>query len=89
MNFVQQIQYYLFQYYGIDWLITFMIFASIFLLGNKRIGFIFGILGQIFAFIFSFQIGSIANGFMASILFILYFRGYLKWKTDDQKLASK
>ena len=78
---MEQIRYYAFQYYGIDWIITLLVFAGIFLLGDKKkAGFIVGMISSVFAFLFSFQIGSIANGVTSVVLFVLYLQGYLKWK---------
>ncbi len=85
MELISQIQHYAFQYYGIDWIITFMVFAGIFLLGEKqKLWFIVGMISTIFAFGFSFQIGSIANGITAVVLFGLYLRGYLKWRKEER-----
>jgi len=87
MEILEQIQHYAFQYYGIDWIVTFTVFIGIFMLGDaKRAGFAVGMFSATFAFIFSFQIGSIANGVTALILFFLYLRGYIKWH-KDLKLA--
>lgn len=78
---MEQIKHYAFQYYGVDWTVTVLVFAGIFLLGDKKkAGFIVGMVSSIFALIFSFQIGSIANGATSVVLFVLYLRGYLKWK---------
>lgn len=76
---------YTFQYYGVDWIVTFTVFAGLFLLGDKKkTGFVVGIISTIFAFIFSFQIGSIANGITSIVLFWLYLRGYLKWVKQER-----
>lgn len=81
MNLTEQIKHYAFQYYGVDWIVTVLVFAGIFLLGDKKkAGFIVGMASSVFAFLFSFQIGSIANGVTSVVLFVLYLRGYLKWK---------
>lgn len=78
---MEQIKHYAFQYYGIDWIVTVLVFTGIFLLGDKKkAGFIVGMVSSVFAFLFSFQIGSIANGVTSVVLFVLYLRGYLKWK---------
>jgi hypothetical protein len=79
VDLIEQIKRYVFQYYGIDWIVTLTVFAGIFLLGDKKMaGFIVGMISATFAFIFSFQIGSMANGVTAVVLFFLYLRGYLK-----------
>lgn len=84
MEALQQIKHYLFQYYGIDWVVTLTVLIGIFLLGDKKkLGFIIGMISATFAFVFSFQIGSIANGVTSIILFSLYFRGYVKWKKQE------
>ena len=84
MNFISQLKHYAFQYYGIDWLVTITVFVGIFLLGDKKkMGFIVGMISSSFAFVFSFQIGSIANGVTAIILFILYLRGFWKWRKQE------
>lgn len=78
---MEQIKHYAFQYYGVDWIVTVLVFTGIFLLGDKKkAGFIVGMVSSVFAFLFSFQIGSIANGVTSVVLFVLYLRGYLKWK---------
>ena len=85
MVMLEQIKHYAFQYYGIDWLITLTVFAGIFLLGDKKKpGFIIGMISAILAFIFSFQIESIANGVTSLVLFGLYLRGFLKWKKSEK-----
>ncbi|MCK5607824.1 hypothetical protein KAR91_38445 [Candidatus Pacearchaeota archaeon] len=76
----EQIQHFAFQYYGLDWVIAICVFVSIFLLGNeKKNGFAIGVLSSGLGLVFSFQIGSIANGIMSAILIFLYMRGYFKW----------
>lgn len=81
MDILEQIKHYAVQYYGVDWMVALAIFAGIFLLGNERkAGFIMGMLSVVFGLIFSFQIQSIANGIASFMLFILYLRGYLKWR---------
>jgi hypothetical protein len=81
MQLLSQIQHYAFKYYGVDWVIALTVFAGIFLLGDKKkLGFMLGMISSIFGVIFSFQIGSIANGLTSVFLFILYLRGYVKWK---------
>ncbi len=80
MDLFEQIKFYSFQYYGVDWLITFLTFGGIFLIGDKnKKGFILGMLSSLLAFIFSFQIGSIANGVTSIFLFGLYLRGLINW----------
>ena len=80
MDLFEQIKFYSFQYYGVDWLITFLTFGGIFLIGDKnKKGFILGMLSSLLAFIFSFQIGSIANGVTSIFLFGLYLRGLIIW----------
>jgi len=80
MDLFEQIKFYTFQYYGIDWLITLLTFAGIFLIGNKnKKGFILGMSSSLLAIAFSFQIGSIANGVTAVLLFVLYLRGLINW----------
>ena len=80
MSFLFILSQYAFQYYGIDWIVTLTGFTAIFLLGNKkREGFIFGMIASFFGFIFSFQVGSLANGISSSVLFVLYCRGYMRW----------
>lgn len=86
MEILEQIKHYALQYYGIDWIITLTVFAGIFLLGDKKkLGFIIGMISTAFALVFSFQIGSIANGVTAIILFSLYLRGYIKWMKPNEK----
>ena len=83
-HFIDQLIHYAFQYYGIDWIVTATVFIGIFLLGDKKkAGFIVGMVSSTFAFVFSFQIGSIANGVTAAVLFILYLRGFLKWRLSE------
>lgn len=75
-----QITTYLFQYYGVDWIVMITVFVAMFLLGDKkRSGFIVGMISASFAFIFGIQVGSIANIIIGVVLFILYLRGYMKW----------
>ncbi|UCE66816.1 MAG: nicotinamide mononucleotide transporter [Candidatus Zixiibacteriota bacterium] len=89
MELLSQIRHYAFQYYGVDWAVTLMVFIGIFLLGDKKkAGFLLGMLSAALAFIFSFQIGSIANGVTALVLFILYFRGYWKWRKVERNPAG-
>lgn len=81
MQILEQIKHYAIQYYGLDWLITLAVFVSIFFLGDKKkLGFIIGMISAVLTFIFSFQIGSIANGVTAIGLFVLYLRGFIKWR---------
>ena len=78
---LEEIKHLAFQYYGIDWIVTLTVFAGLFLIGDKKkFGFVMGMISAIFAFIFSFQIGSIANGLTAIVLLGLYLRVYLKWQ---------
>ncbi len=87
MDFWDKILQYTFQYYGVDWAVTLTVFAGLFLIGDKKIaGFIIGMISAILGFIFSFQIGSIANGATAVVLFILYLRGYIKWQRAEKSL---
>ncbi|MFH1253294.1 MAG: PnuC protein [Candidatus Uhrbacteria bacterium] len=80
MDLLEQIKFYIFQYYGVDWLITLLTFVGIFLIGDKnKKGFIFGMSSSLLALVFSFQIGSIANGVTAIFLFGLYLRGLINW----------
>lgn len=75
MDIIEQIKFYAFQYYGIDWIVTLTVFAGVFLLGDKKkSGFFVGMFSSVIGFIFSFQIGSIANGVISLVLFILYLR---------------
>ena len=81
MDFITQIKNYAFKYQGIDWLVALTVFIGVFLLGDKKkLGFIAGMMSSTFGLIFSFQIGSVANGLTSIILFFLYLRGYLNWK---------
>lgn len=81
MELLQQAGHYAFQYYGIDWGVTITVFIGIFLIGDKkRSGFVVGMISAIFGLIFSYQIGSIANAVTSFIIFLLYFRGFLKWQ---------
>ncbi len=80
------LQEYFFQYYGIDWIVTLTVFIGIFLLGEKKkMGFIVGMISEVFAFVLSFQIKSVANGVTAIILFSLYFRGYVRWVQSERE----
>jgi len=82
MGFLEQIGHYAFQYYGVDWAVTLTVFISLFKLGDKNIaGFLIGMLSAVLALAFSFQIGSIANGVTSVMIFLLYVRGYLKWRS--------
>ena len=54
----------------------------------ERESFIMGMFSATFAFVFSFQIGSIANGVTAVVLFALYLRGWLKWRRGALKPAG-
>jgi len=84
MEFWAQLRHYAFQYYGIDWAITLTVFAGLFLIGDKKkSGFIVGMASSTLAFAFSFQIGSIANAVTAVTLFVLYLRGYIKWRRSE------
>jgi len=90
MGVYEQLQQWFFQYYGVDWAITLTVFISLFLIGDKRItGFIVGMTSATLALAFSFQIGSVANGVTALMLFGLYLRGYMKWRRmeSQEKLA--
>lgn len=85
MHFWAEVQHYTFQYYGVDWLITLTAFTGIFLLGEKKKeGFILGMISSAVGIIFSFQIGSIANGITSLVLFFFYLRGYIKWRTTPE-----
>lgn len=67
-------------YYGVDWMILVLVFASVFALGEKkRIGFALAMGSSALGVLFSVQVGSIANGISSFVLFFLNLRGYLKW----------
>lgn len=84
MSWLPTLSHYALQYYGIDWIITLTGFTAIFLLGDKkRGGFILGMIASFFGLIFSFQVGSIANGISSTVLFVLYGRGYMRWLRGD------
>jgi len=86
MDIMHQVGHYAFQYYGVDWAVTLTVFIGLFLLGDKKIaGFWVGMASATLAFIFSFQIGSIANGVTAAVLFALYLRGLLRWRAMERK----
>ena len=85
MEILSQIKHYAFQYYGVDWAVTLTVFIGLFMIGDKKVaGFIVGMISSTIAFAFSFQIGSIANGVTAAVLFGLYLRGYIKWKRSEK-----
>lgn len=91
MQLLEHAQQWFFQYYGVDWAVALTVFVAMFLIGDKKIaGFWVGMLSASLAFIFSFQIGSVANGVTAAVLFALYFRGFLKWRAmaAAEKLAA-
>lgn len=86
-----QLPQWFFQYYGVDWAVTLTVFIGLYMIGDKKIaGFIVGMTSATLAFAFSFQIGSVANGVTALMLFGLYLRGYLKWRRTEatEKLAT-
>lgn len=90
MEILSQFTNYALRYGGIDWVVTITVFVGIFLLGDKKkLGFAVGMISAAFAFIFSFQIKSIANGITAIVLFCLYLRGYINWNKDDGKNSLK
>ena len=71
----------LLRYSGVDWIVTCAGFTSLYLLGNKcRTGFLFGTIAAAFGILFSYQIGSIANGISSTAFLVLNIRGYLKWR---------
>ena len=85
MDFWTRVTHYAFQYYGVDWAVTLTVFAGLFLIGDKKkAGFLVGMASSTLAFAFSFQIGSIANGVTAAMLFLLYLRGYIKWYASEK-----
>lgn len=72
-----------FQYYGIDWSVTLTVFLGIFLLSEKkRSGFLVGMLSAVLSLVFSVQIRSVAAGMTALVVFFLYLRGFVRWRTD-------
>lgn len=86
MDFSALFQEYVWQYYGVDWLVTVTVFIGIFLLGEKKkMGFIVGMVSAILSLIFSFQIKSVANGVTSVVLFCLYLRGYWNWIRTEKK----
>jgi len=86
MELLSQIEHYAFQYYGVDWAVMLTVFIAIFLLDDRRrTGFAVGMISAVFGLLFSFQIGSIANGLASIIVFFLYLRGYLKWEKRARK----
>jgi len=88
MEVFEQIKHYVFHYYGIDWVVTLTVFAGIFLLSDKKkLGFVVGMISATVGFIFSFQIGSIANGVTSIVLFFLYLRSYIKWTKPSKESA--
>lgn len=90
MELYHAVTHAMFQYYGIDWLVTFTAFACLFLIGERnRLGFAIGMLSAAFGVIFSFQIGSIANGVSSIVVFGLYLRGFMQWReTAAVSIAS-
>lgn len=91
MDGLAQVQQWFCQYYGVDWAVTLTVFIGLFLIGDRKIaGFIVGMTSAMLAFVFSFQIGSVANGVTALMLFGLYLRGYLNWRRLEarEKLAT-
>ncbi len=81
MDILMRLQHDAFQYYGVDWFVMLTVFAGIFLLGDrKRTGFIVGMLSAATGIVFSYQIGSVANGISSLVLLGLYLRGYMHWK---------
>jgi hypothetical protein len=86
MQLLEHAQLWFFQYYGVDWAVALTVFVGLFLIGDKKIaGFWVGMLSASLAFIFSFQIGSVANGVTAAVLFTLYLRGFLKWRAMERE----
>lgn len=74
------IQHAALQYYGVDWLVMLTAFACLFYLGEKnRTGFLVGMVSASAGLVFSYQIGSIANGISSMVVLFLYLRGYLRW----------
>jgi len=69
-----------FIYFGIDWIGAFMLFMSMYLLGDgKRTGFFFGILGCLLMLVFSILAGSLGSFVLNVVLSGLNLRGYLRW----------
>ncbi len=81
MSIFEVIYHTLTRYYGVDWLVTVTVFLGVFLLGDKRrAGFLVGMISAFASLVFSFQVGSVANGVTSVVLFVLYARGYAKWR---------
>lgn len=69
------------QYYGIDYIAMFLTFAAIYLVGSKkRYGFLFGLVGNALWVIYAVLAESIPIFVVNIVLWILYLRGYIKWK---------
>jgi len=74
-----------FHYYGCDWAAMGFTFLSLYLLGNRnRLGFIMGIGANIFWFSYGFMTDSLANMLCSTVVMLLQFRGWQKWKHDSE-----
>ena len=69
-----------FDFYGCDWAAMTFTFISLYLLGNKsRVGFLAGIIANVFWFSYGYQTDSIANMFCSFAVICLQARGWKNW----------
>jgi hypothetical protein len=67
-------------YYGLDWIAMLLTFGSIYWIGERRrMGFVLGMIGNMFWFAFGIFADSPATLVANLIIFLLNLRGYLKW----------
>ena len=69
-----------FDFYGCDWAAMIFTFISLYQLGNKsRMGFLVGIVANVFWFSYGYQTDSIANMFCSFVVICLQARGWKNW----------
>lgn len=67
-------------YYGLDWIAMGLTFWSIYWIGERRrMGFVLGMIGNGFWFVFGYFAASPATLVANVVIFLLNLRGYLKW----------
>ena len=78
-----------FQFYGIDWVATVCGLAGVFLLGNKnKYGFLIFMIASASWVSFGFLTGSYAVILGSSTFFVMHFRGWLRWRSEERMIES-
>jgi len=76
----------LFNFYGIDWIIFILLSIHIWMLGNRmKAAFILGIVASCFGILFGIIIDSLATSIMNFSFCIMHIKSYIKWHNYEKK----